>query len=130
MSTTLSIDEAQARLPDLVARAATEAEPCYIERDGKAVAVLVSLREWEQRSRDASAAEERSRRIDAYQQRLQQLGPEFWLSPDQQARLTLLTERQELDEPLTPAERRELSRLVKRHEALLARRALAMLPTE
>lgn len=131
MSTTLSIDEAQARLPDLVARAAMEAEPCYIEQDGKAVAVLVSLRDWEQRSGAASAgtdpaAEEQRRRLDAYQERLQQLGPDFWLTAEQQGRLKILSEKEDLGEPLTHAERRELSRLVKRHEKLLVKRALAM----
>jgi prevent-host-death family protein len=131
MSTTVSISEAQVRLPELVARAAADAEPCYIEQEGEAVAVLVSLREWQQRTRDASGeprtdAEEQERRIRAYQQRMQHLGPEYWLTADQQARLRALIEKEELGEALTPAEEKERHRLLKRHEQLMVKRASAM----
>ena len=49
MSKTLSVWEAQTQLPELVTRAAQDSEPCYIEHNGKAVAVLVSLRQWRRR---------------------------------------------------------------------------------
>jgi PHD/YefM family antitoxin component YafN of YafNO toxin-antitoxin module len=39
MSTRISVQEAQTQLPQLIARAAQDAEPCYIESNGKAVAV-------------------------------------------------------------------------------------------
>jgi prevent-host-death family protein len=131
MSRTLSISEAQAQLPELVARAAADAEPCYIEQNGEAVAVLVSLREWQQRMRDAggdalAAVEAQERQIRAYQQRMQHLGPDYWLPADQQARLRELIDKEELGEPLTPAEGKERHRLLKRHEQLMVKRASAM----
>jgi hypothetical protein len=131
MSTTLSVAEAQTQLPELVARASMDAEPCYIEHNGRAVAVLVSLRQWQQQGQgsedaDTSLAQERERRISAYQDKMAQLGPEYWLSVDQQARLKELVEKQELGAPLTPAQGKELRRLLKRHEQLLVKRASAL----
>jgi prevent-host-death family protein len=132
MSTTLSISEAQAQLPELVARAASDAEPCYIEDNGQAVAVLVSVRSWQRRGRhhgeDASnAAEEQERRLRAYQKQMEQLGADYWLPPDQQARLKELVEQEDSGEPLSSAEQKELRRLCKRHEQLMVKRASAML---
>lgn len=132
MSTTLSIHEAQAQLPDLIARAAVSAEPLYIEENGQPVAVLVGLRSWEQqvrlRGEDASAvSEQQEQRVRAYQRQMEQLGPDYWLAPEQQARLKELVERQDAGEPLTAAEQKELRRLCKRHEQLLVKRAAAML---
>ncbi len=132
MSTTLSVHEAQAQLPELVARAARDAEPCYIEDNGQPVAVLVSLRSWQRRARgngeDApTIAEEQERRLRAYQKLMEQLGPEYWLPPEQQARLKELVEKEDSGEPLTTAEQKELRRLCKRHEHLMVKRASAML---
>jgi prevent-host-death family protein len=92
MSATLSVREAQAQLPELVARAARDAEPCNIEDNGEAVAVLVSLRSWQRRARrhgegTSAAAEEHEHRLRAYQRQMEQLGPDYWPPPDQQARL-------------------------------------------
>src|SRR5215210_4359963 len=103
MSTTLSVSEAQAKLPELVARAAMDAEPCYIEQNGKPVAVLISLREWQQQMRHGAgdrleAAEEQERRIRAYEERVRQLGPDYWLPADQQMRLRELIDKEELGE--------------------------------
>jgi antitoxin (DNA-binding transcriptional repressor) of toxin-antitoxin stability system len=131
MSTTLSVREAQTQLPELVAGAARDAEPCYIEHDGKAVAVLVSLRQWQQRGQSnaaaaTTAAEEQERRISAYQEKMAQLGPDYWLPADQQARLKELVEKEELGAPLTSAEGKELRRLLKRHEQLMVKRASAL----
>jgi prevent-host-death family protein len=131
MSTTLSVDEAQAQLPDLVARAARDAEPCYIEQNGHPVAVLVSLRAWQQGlpgggGNTTLPAGEQERRLRAYEQQMAQLGAEFWLPPDQQARLKDLVEKEDSGEPLTSAERKELRRLSQRQEQLMVKRATAM----
>jgi prevent-host-death family protein len=131
MSTTLSIGEAQTQLPELVARAAMDDEPYFIEQNGTAVAVLVSVREWQRRgygdeARPITTAEEHERRIRAYQERTAQLGPEYWLPADEQARLKELVEKEELGASLTSAERKQLNRLLKRHEQLLVKRAAAM----
>jgi prevent-host-death family protein len=132
MSTKLSISEAQAQLPELVARAASDAEPCYIEENGQAVAVLVSVRSWQRRARshgeDASAAAEvQEYRLRAYQKQMEELGPAYWLPPDEQARLKELVEKEDSGKPLTSAEQKELRRLSKRHEQLMVKRASAML---
>src|SRR4051794_35195434 len=79
MSTTLSVSEAQAQLPELVARAAQDAEPCYIDEHGRPVAVLVSVRSWRdlahRQGADASpVAEEEERRPHAYGKRMAPLG--------------------------------------------------------
>lgn len=130
MNTKLSVQEAQAQLPQLIARAAQDAEPCYIESNGKAVAVLVSLRQWQRRvqgsSDTATAAKAQERRVRAYQKRMQQLGPDYWLPPDQQVRLKELVDKEDSDAALTPAERKELRQLLKRHEQLMVKRAAAM----
>jgi len=127
MSITLSLREAQAQLPDLVERAVKHARPCFIRRHGRPVAVLVSLRDWRRGhgggpSGTASAQE---RRIRAYQRKMGQLGHEYWLPPDHQARLKHLVEKQG-GGPLTGAERKELRLLLRRHEQLMVKRAAAM----
>src|SRR5712691_2931514 len=75
MSTSISVQEAQTQLPQLIARTVQDAEPCYIESNGKAVAVLVSLRQWQQRKQGsdavATAAKAQERRVRAYQKRMQ-----------------------------------------------------------
>jgi PHD/YefM family antitoxin component YafN of YafNO toxin-antitoxin module len=130
MHPVLSVQEAQAQLPILIARAAQSAEPCYIEHNGKTVAVLISLQEWQRREQSQSAAapaaQEQERRVRAYQKKLQQLGPDYWLPPDQQARLQELVEKEDNGEALTAAERKELRRLLRRHEQLLVKRAAVM----
>ena len=135
MSTTLSVSEAQAQLPELVARAAQNAEPCYIEEHGRPVAVLVSLHSWQGRARrqeenSPGISEEQEHRLRAYEKRMKQLGPDYWLPPDQQARLKELVEREDSGEPLTSAEQKELHRLCRRHERLMVKRASAMLAKE
>jgi prevent-host-death family protein len=132
MSATLSVQEVQAQLPELVARAVRDAEPCYIEDNGQPVAVLVSLRSWQRRTGGdgegaSSAAEEQQRRLHAYQKQMELLGPEYWLPPEQQARLKELVEKEDSGVPLTAADQKELRRLCKRHEHLMVKRASAML---
>jgi prevent-host-death family protein len=132
MSTTLSVEEAQAQLPKLVCRTEKRATPCYIQRNGRPVAVLVSVREWRRREGTESglqevAAEAHERRTRAYERALKQLGPDYWLDPDQQARLKELVEKEDFGGSLSALERRELSQLLRRHEQLMARRAAAML---
>ena len=130
MSTTLSIQEAQEQLPELVARAAKEAEPYYIARNDKIVAVLVSLRTWQRQKQDtsaaATAAKGQDRHVRAYQKKLKQLGSDYWLSTEQQARLKELVQKEDCGELLPPAERKELRHLLKRHEQLMVKRAAAM----
>jgi hypothetical protein len=62
-------------------------------------------------------------RIRAYQKKLKQLGPEYWLPLDQQARLKELVEKEDGGESLTSTERKELRQLLKRHEELMVKRA-------
>ena len=117
-------------MPQLVAHTVQDAEPCYIESNGKAVAVLVSLRQWQQRmpgDRDAApTATPQERHLRAYQHKMQQLGPDYWLPAAQQARLQELVEKADRGPGLTPAERKELCQLLKRHEQMMIKRAAAM----
>jgi len=61
---------------------------------------------------------------------MQRLGPDYWLPPDQQARLKELVDKEDSGEPLAPAGQKELRRLCKRHERLMVKRASAMLAKE
>lgn len=129
MSAILSVREAQAQLPDLVARVAKGSAPCTIRRRGRPVAILVSLAEWRRRTKDerhAAAAKDQQRRLRAYQIKMNRLGPEYRLAPGEQAQLKELVEREDSGEPLTGGERRELRQLLRRQEELMVKRALAM----
>jgi len=92
--------------------------------------VLVSLRQWQQRKQGsdaaATAAKAQERRVRAYQKRMQRLGPDYWLPPDQQMRVKELVEKEDSGAALTPGERKELRQLLKRHEQLMVKRAAAM----
>jgi Spy/CpxP family protein refolding chaperone len=94
------------------------------------VAVLVSLHQWQRHvqgsSNNATAAKDQERRVRAYQKRMQQLGPDYWLSSDQQTRLKELVEKEDSDTALIPAERKEMRQLLKRHQQLMVKRAAAM----
>jgi hypothetical protein len=74
----------------------------------------------------AAVAKDQERRLRAYQKKMERLGPDYWLPPEQQARLIELVEKEDFGETLTRAERRELRQLLKRHEQLLVKRAAAL----
>ena len=57
---------------------------------------------------------------------MQQLGPDYWLPSAQQAHLQELVEKDDSGTVLTPAERKELRQLLKRHEQMMVKRAAAM----
>ena len=128
MPTALSIQEAQAQLSKLVAQAARGAGPCYIKQNAKEVAVLVGLQSWRARrpGKSAPPASAQARSLRAYRKRLNQLGPDFWLRPEEQLRLRELIEKEDVGAALTNAERRELRRLLRLHERLFIKRAAAL----
>src|SRR5437868_4178652 len=93
--TKISVRQAQADLPDLISRALRGKEPCFIQQQGKTVAVLVSPRVWQARQRRLSQETngDQESRLRAYEAKLKQLGAEYWLSAVQQQRLKELVEK-------------------------------------
>lgn len=128
MSTTLSIQEAQEILPELVWRVSKDDEPCFIRRKGRPVVILVSLKQWRRRTKDRTKTSLTNvqQRIRDYQRKMKRLGSDFWLSTVQQMRLRALVEKEDLSEDLTPAEQKDLRRLLRLQEELMAKRAMAM----
>jgi prevent-host-death family protein len=130
MSVKVSVRQLQEQLSELLNRAVESGEECIIQRDGQDVAVLVSAREWQRRTRrparepaaPAGTLEQERRRHEIGRQ-LDALGPEYRLSADQQARAEELLARKG---NLTPAERGELERLLRISEAVMQRRADAL----
>lgn len=131
MSAVLSVQEAQAKLPDLIAQVSKGSSPCYIRRKGRLVAILVGLAEWRRRTSDKGRATSvhakgQDLRFRAYQMKMKRLGPDYWLDPDQKVQLKELTEKEDSGEPLTREEQRELRQLLRQQEKLMVKRALAM----
>lgn len=123
----LSVQEAQQRLPDLVSRTAGSPEPWFISDAGRRVAMLVGIEEWSRRdpvpADDSRARLSQESRLCEYEERMRQLGPEFWPSALEETRLRELVDRQD---SLPASERNELTELVARNEKLMLRRAAAM----
>ena len=70
--TKISVRQAQADLPDLIGRALRGKEPCFIQQQGKTVAVLVSPRVWQARQRRLSQETngDQESRLRAYEAKL------------------------------------------------------------
>jgi prevent-host-death family protein len=128
MSVKVTVRQLQEQLPELLDRAVERGEECIVQRNGKAVAVLVSLCEWQRIKDDthAAAVKEQERRVRAYQKQMKQLGADYWLPPEQQVRLKALVEKEDFGVQLTREEQTELRQLLKRHEQLMVKRAAAM----
>ena len=86
MSVKVTVRQLQEQLPELLDRAVKSGEEYIVQHHGKAVAVLVSLRQWRRIKDDThtAAVKERERCIRAYQKKMKQLGPDYWLPPEQQ----------------------------------------------
>jgi prevent-host-death family protein len=110
MSAKVSVQQLQARLQEVLEQAVRTGEECVVQREGKDYAVIVSAREWRRRTL--------GRRLDA-------LGPTFRLSPEKQARAEQLLARSQRG-TISPAERRELDRLLRECDRILERRAAAL----
>ena len=110
MSARMSVDQLQDCLPELIDRIVKTDEDCVVQRNGKDCAVIVSARKW--RGRRAAL------QLDA-------LGPAYRLSLPKQARMEQLVETKH-KRSLTPAEQRELRRLLRDCDAIMMRRAEAL----
>src|SRR5438128_2337284 len=120
MSITISFEQLQQQLPDLLSRAAQGEEQYIIERDGEECVVILSARHWrslpgvEAATGPAARLDQPPRLADA-SQRLDHLGPGYRLASEKQARTEELLAR---DGQLTPAERSELHDLLREAEEI------------
>jgi PHD/YefM family antitoxin component YafN of YafNO toxin-antitoxin module len=110
MSVKVSLQEAQKDLPELLDQLARTEEEFVVQINGKDCAVIVSAKQWRRRGV--------ARRLDAQSSELR-------LSKDQQARTERLLSAKK-SRSLTPAERRELKRLLEECDKVMLRRAAAM----
>lgn len=108
MSVPISVSQLQKDLPEIINRAVTNDDICVVERNGENIAVIVSLRVWQQH-----------RTIG---EQLDGLGSEYRLGPAKQQRTEeLLTKAR-----LTRAEEKELEALLNEADEILLRRARAL----
>ena len=108
MSLKVSVNQLQKNLPEIINRAVADDDVCVVERNGENVAVIVSLRVWQQRR--------------TVGEQLDALGAEYLLDEDQQRRAEKLLAK----ERLTRAEEKELATLLKAADDILLRRAEAL----
>jgi antitoxin (DNA-binding transcriptional repressor) of toxin-antitoxin stability system len=110
ISATITFRELQQRLPELLDRVAQNGEECVVQRDGKALAVIVNPRRWRRRRLSArlDAACLAGRVPESRQKRGEAL-------------LALQSRRS-----LTPAERRELKSILRECDAVMLRRAATL----
>jgi prevent-host-death family protein len=110
MSVKVSLHQLQDRLPELLDQVVKTGEEYVVRHNGKDCAVIVSTRLW--RRRNAAL-------------RLNALGSRFRLSRQKQTRVEeLLAANQQRS--LTPAEERELKRLLRECDAVMLRRTSAL----
>ncbi len=107
MSVTISINQLQKDLPEILNRALADDDVRLIERNGENIAVIVSLREWQRRTLNA--------RLDA-------LGPAYHFATGKQQR----TEELLSQERLTETEEKELAALLQEADNIILRRAQAL----
>ena len=108
MSVKVSISQLQKELPEIINRAVAEDDVCVVERNGENIAVIVSLRVWQQHR--------------TVGEQLDALGSEYRLSIDKQQR----TEELLAKERLTRTEEKELEALLNEADKILLRRAKAL----
>jgi prevent-host-death family protein len=131
MSVRVTVGQLQERLNELLDHAVETGEEYIVQRDGEDYAVLVSAREWEQRTRGGdrespTPAEVREmEHLRAIGKRLDALGPEYRLSAEKQARIEELLEKNK-GGLLSRVERRELNTLLREADEIMLRRAEAL----
>jgi prevent-host-death family protein len=108
MSQRVSVRQLQKNLPEILDRAVADDDVCLVERDGENIAVIVSLRVWQQHRTTGE-------QLDA-------LGAEYRLDSDRQRRAEELLAK----ERLTRSEERELAALLKEADDVMLRRAEAL----
>lgn len=107
MNHRVSVSQLQKNLPEILNRASVNDDVCVVESNGKGVAVIVSMREWQRHS---------------IGERLDALGPEYRITPVEQRRVEALL----LKDRLTKAEQKELDSLLVHADQIILRRAEAV----
>lgn len=125
MNSKVSVRKAQDNLTELFARAERAGERFVVERNGKPLGAIISVADLERierltRDEDGETAEQRARRL------ARKLGRRYTLPPARAKRLKELVEKEDEEEHLTAAEKRELKQLLKEHEELMVKRAQAL----
>ncbi len=110
MNSKVNERDLQDRLPEFLDRVVNKGEPCFVQRNGKDCAVIVSARQWRQR--------EVGRQIDA-------LGPDFRLSRNKQVRMEQLLAASQ-QRTLTGLEQRALKTLLRECDAILRKRTAVL----
>jgi len=105
MSLKVSIQQLQKNLPEILNRAVADDDVCLVERNGENIAVIVSLRVWQQHR--------------TLGEQLDALGAEYRLGEDKQQRTEELLAKAQL----TSAEEKELETLLNEADEILLRRA-------
>lgn len=108
MSLKVSVKQLEKNLPEIIDRAAAGDDVYMVERDGKNIAVIVSLSLW--------------RRSRAIGEQLDALGGKYRLAADEQKRAEELLSRGRL----TAAEEKELKELLEKADEVMLRRAEAL----
>lgn len=108
MSLRVSVKQLQKNLPEILNRAVADDDVCVVERNGENIAVIVSLRVWQQRR--------------TVGEQLDALGVDYRLGKSQQKRTEELLSK----EPLTHAEEKELETLLIEADKILLHRAEAL----
>ena len=108
MSVKVSVSQLQKHLPEILNRAVADDDVCVVERNGENIAVIVSLRVWQQHR--------------TVGEQLDALGSEYRLGKDKQQRTEELLAR----ERLTRTEEKELEMLLGEADEILLRRAQAL----
>lgn len=107
MSVKVTVKQLQQHLPEILKRTVADDDVCVIEKNGKGIAVIVSLREWKRQTIGT--------RLDA-------LGNEYRVAPEKQQRTEELLAHERLQE----AEKQELEALLNEADEIMLRRAQAL----
>jgi PHD/YefM family antitoxin component YafN of YafNO toxin-antitoxin module len=125
MSRKVSVRRAQDRLTELLARAEQAGERFAVERNGQPLRAIVGVTDLERierlaRDGNGESVEQQARKL------AKKLGRRYTLPPEKAKRLKELVEKEDNEERLTAAEKRELKQLLKEHEELMVKRAQAL----
>jgi prevent-host-death family protein len=122
MTTVIAVNEARSQFSKLVQRAAENGERFVVERKGRPVAAIISIKDLER----LDHPEENIIESDAQEEKVRwlakQLGARHQLPKRKQERLSQLIDKQE-KEALSAEEKKELHRLLKQCDRVMLKRA-------
>ena len=129
MDSRISIHKAQSSLTELLGQAEKAGDRFIIERNGQPLGAIVSigdLRRIERKPRDGNPKSKAASAKTREESLVSKLGRRHTLAPVKAKRLRELITKEDEEERLTLAEKRELKQLLREHEGLMVRRAQAL----